>query len=98
MNHLMRGKAPITDEAWAEIDAEARRSLTNYLAARKLVDFSGPHGWSYSALPTGRDVQAEHSALAEAALDRDAEKAVGLLTDHYLRTVADLAGVMRAAE
>lgn len=51
-----------------------------------------------AALPAGRDVQAEHSALAEAALDRDAEKAVGLLTDHYLRTVADLAGVMRAAE
>ena len=51
-----------------------------------------------AALPAGRDVQAEHGALAEAALDRDTEKAVELLTDHYLRTVAALAGVMRAAE
>lgn len=54
MNHLLRSKAPITDEGWAEIDAEARRSLVNYLAARRLIDFSGPHGWEYSAIPTGR--------------------------------------------
>jgi uncharacterized linocin/CFP29 family protein len=50
----MRSKAPITAEAWAEIDAEARRSLANYLAARKLIDFSGPHGWDLSAVATGR--------------------------------------------
>jgi uncharacterized linocin/CFP29 family protein len=50
----MRQKAPITAEAWAEIDDEARRSLTNYLAARKLIDVSGPHGWSFSSIPTGR--------------------------------------------
>jgi len=54
MDHLMREKAPITAEAWAEIDAEAKRSLTNYLAARRLIDVSGPHGWSFSAIPTGR--------------------------------------------
>ena len=54
MDHLLRAKAPITVEAWAEIDNEARRSLANYLAARKLIDFSGPHGWDYSAIPTGR--------------------------------------------
>lgn len=54
MNHLMREKAPITAEAWAEIDEEARRSLTNYLAARRLFDFSGPHGWGHSAVTTGR--------------------------------------------
>jgi uncharacterized linocin/CFP29 family protein len=54
MDHLMRQKAPITAEAWAEIDDEARRSLSNYLAARKLVDFSGPHGWEYSSVATGR--------------------------------------------
>lgn len=54
MDHLLRAKAPITAEAWAEIDGEARRSLANYLAARKLIDFSGPHGWDYSAIATGR--------------------------------------------
>ena len=46
----------------------------------------------------GRDVQAEHSALAQAALDRDAEKASALLSQHYLRTVEDLAAVMSPDE
>ncbi|MGZ4707710.1 MAG: family 1 encapsulin nanocompartment shell protein, partial [Acidimicrobiales bacterium] len=54
MSHLMRDKAPITDAAWAQIDAEATRSLTHFLAGRKLVDFSGPHGWEHSAVDLGR--------------------------------------------
>jgi uncharacterized linocin/CFP29 family protein len=54
MNHLLRDLAPITDDAWSQIDAEATRSLKHYLAARRLVDFSGPHGWEYSAVDTGR--------------------------------------------
>jgi DNA-binding GntR family transcriptional regulator len=45
-------------------------------------------------LPVGRDVQAEHSALAQAALDRDAERASVLLSQHYFRTVEDLAGAI----
>jgi uncharacterized linocin/CFP29 family protein len=60
VDHLMRGKAPITAEAWEEIDSEARRSLTNYLAARKLIDFSGPHGWDFSAVASGRVGPAEN--------------------------------------
>jgi uncharacterized linocin/CFP29 family protein len=54
VNHLMREKAPITEAAWAAIDAEATRSLTHFLAGRKLVDFSGPHGWEHSAVDLGR--------------------------------------------
>ncbi len=50
----MRDKAPITAAAWAQIDAEATRSLTHFLAGRKLVDFSGPHGWGHSAVDLGR--------------------------------------------
>ena len=49
MNHLMRELAPITDESWSQIDAEATRSLKHFLAARRLVDFSGPLGWEYSS-------------------------------------------------
>jgi uncharacterized linocin/CFP29 family protein len=60
----MRDKAPITDAAWAQIDAEATRSLTHFLAGRKLVDFSGPHGWEHSAVDLGR-VQ----ALPEGPID-----------------------------
>ena len=54
VNHLMRELAPITDDAWAQIDAEASRSLKHYLAARRLVDFSGPLGWEHSAVDVGR--------------------------------------------
>lgn len=54
MNHLMRDRAPITDAAWAQIEGEATRSLEHFLAGRKLVDFSGPHGWSHSAVDLGR--------------------------------------------
>jgi len=54
MNHLMRELAPVTDAAWAQIDAEAERSLKHFLAARRLVDFSGPHGWQHAAVDMGR--------------------------------------------
>jgi uncharacterized linocin/CFP29 family protein len=54
MNHLMRELAPITEAAWSDIDEEAARSLKHFLAARRLVDFSGPLGWGYSAVDTGR--------------------------------------------
>ena len=47
-----------------------------------------------SAQPTGRDVQAEHTALAEAALDRDAELAVTLLERHYRSTIESLIEAM----
>jgi GntR family transcriptional regulator, carbon starvation induced regulator len=51
-----------------------------------------------SALPAGRDVQAEHGALADAALNRDAEKATALLEQHYLRTAEDLAKAVHSSE
>ena len=54
MNHLHRELAPISDEAWKEIDAEAARTLRRTLAARKLVDFVGPLGWDRSAIGEGR--------------------------------------------
>ena len=54
MNHLLRSLAPISDSAWQLLDDEARERLAPALAARKLVDFSGPHGWSYSATNLGR--------------------------------------------
>lgn len=54
MNHLLRGHAPITGNGWKLLDEEARERLTAALAARKLVDFSGPHGWQHSASNIGR--------------------------------------------
>ena len=54
MNHLLRSHAPISDAGWELIDGEARTRLSAALAARKIVDFSGPHGWEYSATNLGR--------------------------------------------
>lgn len=54
MNLLKRELAPIPPEAWALIDAEAKRVLNLHLAARKAVDFEGPLGWQAGAVNTGR--------------------------------------------
>jgi uncharacterized linocin/CFP29 family protein len=54
MSHLLREHAPITAANWKLIDDEARERLMPGLAARRLVDFSGPHGWEHSAVNLGR--------------------------------------------
>jgi uncharacterized linocin/CFP29 family protein len=54
VSHLLREHAPVTERAWEELDSEARERLTPALAARRLVDFSGPHGWEHSATNLGR--------------------------------------------
>jgi uncharacterized linocin/CFP29 family protein len=54
MSHLLREHAPITARGWDLLDAEARERLTPALAARRLVDFAGPHGWEHSATNLGR--------------------------------------------
>jgi uncharacterized linocin/CFP29 family protein len=53
VSHLFRSHAPITDAGWHLIDEEARTQLLPGLAARKLVDFSGPLGWGHSATNLG---------------------------------------------
>jgi uncharacterized linocin/CFP29 family protein len=54
MNHLLREIAPVTESGWARIDDEAKQRLPGMLAARKLVDYSGPYGWGHSAANLGR--------------------------------------------
>jgi len=54
VNHLLREKAPITERAWQELDREARERLMPALAARRVVDFTGPGGWEHSAVNIGR--------------------------------------------
>jgi uncharacterized linocin/CFP29 family protein len=54
MSHLLRSQAPLSDAGWKLLDTEARERLAPALAARKLVDFSGPHGWEHSATNLGR--------------------------------------------
>jgi uncharacterized linocin/CFP29 family protein len=56
-NHLLRELAPVPDAGWEAVDSEAKKRLTNYLAARKLVEFDGPEGWTRSAVGLGRTEQ-----------------------------------------
>src|SRR6185503_13970676 len=51
---LKRELAPILPPAFAAVDAEAARVLKLNLAARRIVDFRGPHGWELAAVNTGR--------------------------------------------
>jgi uncharacterized linocin/CFP29 family protein len=53
MNNLHRELAPISDEAWADLEEEASRTLKRYLAARRVVDVRGPSGIGLSAVGTG---------------------------------------------
>ena len=54
MDIMKRELAPITLQAWAEIDAQATRSLTAALSARKVLDVKGPMGTDFAGVPEGR--------------------------------------------
>lgn len=54
MNHLLRRLAPLTDANWKLVDDEAVERLTPALAARRVIDFAGPYGWTHSATNLGR--------------------------------------------
>src|SRR5262245_1329242 len=53
MDDLRRELAPISTAAWQAIDTEARQALEVVLAGRRIVDFTGPLGWSSSAVGVG---------------------------------------------
>lgn len=54
MEILRRSVAPITSEAWQEMDEQAKQILATTLSARKFADVEGPMGWKYAAHPLGR--------------------------------------------
>ena len=54
MDILRKSLAPITADAWSEINEEADRTLRGNLSARSLVDFDGPHGLELGAINLGR--------------------------------------------
>jgi uncharacterized linocin/CFP29 family protein len=70
MNHLLRGLAPISDAGWALLDDEARERLSALLAARRLVDFSGPHGWEHSSTNLGRSEEVAPPTAEDGASGR----------------------------
>jgi uncharacterized linocin/CFP29 family protein len=53
MNNLYRDLAPITDEAWEQIEEEATRTFKRHIAGRRVVDVSEPGGPVTAAVSTG---------------------------------------------
>jgi uncharacterized linocin/CFP29 family protein len=53
MNNLFRELAPISGGAWEQIEDEAKRTLKEYMAARRIVDVIGPKGYDFPGVGTG---------------------------------------------
>lgn len=85
MDDLKRDLAPLSKLAWTELEEEARQTLKRTLAARKLVDFTGPLGWSVSSIGLGRQetVTAPPQPAVRAAL-RKTQPLVELLAPFVL--------------
>jgi uncharacterized linocin/CFP29 family protein len=97
MNHLLRSHAPISDDGWELLDREARERLTPALAARKLIDFSGPHGWDHSATNLGRTSALAAPSEAVSGLKRQVLPLVELRADFEL-SLAELRDADRGAD
>lgn len=54
MDILRKSLAPINQEAWDEINEQARVVLKNVLTARKFADVEGPKGIAYGGISLGR--------------------------------------------
>jgi len=53
VNNLHRELAPISTVAWADLEAEARRTFEQHVAARRVVDVVGPDGATLAAVGNG---------------------------------------------
>jgi len=98
LSHLLREQAPITESGWRLLDEEARERLTPALAARKLVDFSGPHGWEHSATNLGRVKELDDAPGDDIAASQ--RRVLGLveLRAHFSLSRAELDDAERGAQ
>lgn len=97
MNLLKRELAPITPEAWSEIDEEATRVLKLHLAARKIVDFVGPLGWECASINTGRLESISEPMPSVSARMRVVQPLVELRVPFQL-AIAELDDISRGAK
>ncbi|GHB61736.1 hypothetical protein GCM10010377_60910 [Streptomyces viridiviolaceus] len=77
-NNLHRGLAPITPQAWAQIEDEARRTFERNVGGRRVVDVSGPDGPASAAVGTGHLTAVEAPATGVAARLRQVQPLVEL--------------------
>jgi uncharacterized linocin/CFP29 family protein len=78
MNNLYRDLAPITDEAWDQIEEEATRTFKRHIAGRRVVDVSEPGGPVTAAIGTGHLLDVASPADGVVAHLREARPLVRL--------------------
>ncbi|WP_448059641.1 family 1 encapsulin nanocompartment shell protein [Cellulomonas hominis] len=78
MNNLHRELAPISAAAWADLEAEARRTFTRHVAGRRVVDLIGPSGEELAAVGTGRLTAVDAPGAGVLARVRSAQPLVEL--------------------
>lgn len=66
MNNLHRELAPISAEAWEDIEEEVIRTFKRNLGARRVVDLNGPHGSKFTSVGTGhlKNLKSTDSSLS----------------------------------
>lgn len=57
---LYRNLAPISPEAWEEIDQRAAEVLKSYLSARRVVKVNGPKGLDFNVITEGRLLETQN--------------------------------------
>jgi uncharacterized linocin/CFP29 family protein len=97
MDLLKRELAPVLPEAWEQIDEEARRVLKLHLAGRKLVDFSGPHGWKHAAVNTGRLRLLKESPVADVPTGVREVQPLLEIRSPFVMPIMELDGAARGA-
>jgi uncharacterized linocin/CFP29 family protein len=96
-NNLHRELAPVSDEAWSQIEAETARTLKRYLAGRRIVDVHGPEGQALSAVGTGHLREIESPAEGVRARQREVLPLVELRVPFTLSR-AQIDDVLRGAQ
>lgn len=79
MDELRQNLAPMSDAAWNAVRSTATEVLKVNLAARKLVDFQGPRGWTKSSIKLGRTQTIEPPGRGRGAKARAADGVAGVV-------------------
>ncbi len=97
MNNLHRELAPITAEAWKQIEEEVSRTFKRSVAGRRVVDVVGPGGVDLAAVGTGHQHRIEAPAEGIQAKQREVRAVVELRVPFELSRDA-IDDVARGAE
>ena len=97
MNNLYRELAPISDAAWADIETEARRTFEQHVAARRVVDLSGPDGPELAGVNTGHLSDIDAPADGVSAWLRESQPLVRLRVPFTVKR-QDVDAVERGAQ